>query len=168
MDGMENFVSELIPGGATSASMPQKPLTRLPRAFWMWLSCSKPNSSACFLSGHAHRPRGARLVGVVAAPQAIDTVQRGGRDGAVGLQVDVALGAEEEQHIVGLAARMSSRFAFVCELSVKRKLLLCKRCRPSRHQRNIPSISPQSLSARKGSSARSSGFFFTDKMSWRR
>jgi len=31
---------------------------------------------------HAHRPRGARLVGVVAAPQAIDAVQRGGRDGA--------------------------------------------------------------------------------------
>ena len=55
---------------------------------------------------HAHRPRGARLVGVVAAPQAIDAVQRGGRDGAVGLQVDVALGAEEEQHIVGLAARI--------------------------------------------------------------
>ena len=26
--------------------------------------------------GHAHRPRGKRLVGVVAAPQAIDTVQR--------------------------------------------------------------------------------------------
>ena len=53
--------------------------------------------------GHAHRPRGARLVGVVAAPQAIDTVQRGGRDGAVGLQADVALGAEEQQHVVGLS-----------------------------------------------------------------
>ena len=56
--------------------------------------------------GHAHRPRGARLVGVVAAPQAIDAVQRGGRDGAVGLQADVALGAQKQQHIVGLAARI--------------------------------------------------------------
>ena len=55
---------------------------------------------------HAHRPRGARLVGVVAAPHTIGTVQRGGRDGAVGLQADVALGAEKEQHIVGLAARV--------------------------------------------------------------
>lgn len=64
--------------------------------------------------GHAHRPRGARLVGVVAAPQAIDAVQRGGRDGAVGLQADVALGAEEEQHIVGLAARVLDSSARPC------------------------------------------------------
>ena len=55
---------------------------------------------------HAHRPRGERLVGVVAAPQAIDTIQRGGGDGAVGLQADVALRAQEQQHIVGLAARV--------------------------------------------------------------
>lgn len=35
-------------GGVTRVSMPQKPLTRLPSRFVMWLSCSMPNSSACF------------------------------------------------------------------------------------------------------------------------
>ena len=30
----------------------------------------------------------------------VDAVQRGGRDGAVGLQTDVALRAEEQQHVV--------------------------------------------------------------------
>ena len=58
------------------------------------------------LEGHAHRPRGKRLVGVVAAPHGVDGVQRGGGNGAVGLQADVALGAEKQQHIVGLAARV--------------------------------------------------------------
>jgi len=34
--------------GEINASMPQKPLTCLPREFVMWLSCSRPNSSECF------------------------------------------------------------------------------------------------------------------------
>lgn len=55
---------------------------------------------------YAHRPRGARLVGVVIAPEAIDGVQISRCNGAVGPQPDVPLRAQEQQHIVGLAARV--------------------------------------------------------------
>ena len=64
------------------------------------------NLIGVLLERHAHRPRGERLVGVVIAPHAIDAVQRGGGDGAVGLQADVALGAEKQQHVVGLPPRI--------------------------------------------------------------
>ena len=45
---MDKFEFSYKIPGEINASMPQKPLTCLPREFVMWLSCSRSNSSACF------------------------------------------------------------------------------------------------------------------------
>ena len=51
---------------------------------------------------HAHCPRRQRFVGVVLTPHGIDGVEIDGGDGAVGLQSDVPLRAQEQENIVRL------------------------------------------------------------------
>ena len=91
---MDKFEFSYKIPGEINASMPQKPLTCLPREFVMWLSCSRPNSSACFFKCRQ------RLVGVITAPNAVDGVQISRGNGAVRFQTDVSLRAQEQQHIV--------------------------------------------------------------------
>ena len=53
-----------------------------------------------FLQCHADRSCRQRLVGVIVAPKAVDSVQIGRGDGAVRFQTDISLRAQEQQHVI--------------------------------------------------------------------
>ena len=97
---MDKFEFSYKIPGEINASMPQKPLTCLPREFVMWLSCSRPNSSACFFRVMLTVRAASGFVGVIVAPDTVNGVQIGRGNGAVRFQTDISFRAQEQQHII--------------------------------------------------------------------